>query len=136
MSNIQYLKLSNGAELIGYVIYENEEYVSVKDALSVDQVQTQDGKETIALFPYTAFNKFDQTNVNASHVITKYHINSTLQEYYELSLSFAKIHQQRIDKQIGEVNGEMRDQLFEMANDQLFGQYNSSTSPMGSKAIN
>ncbi len=131
MNSIQYIKLSNGSELIGEVVYEDTMLVSIKDALSVEQIETQEGLETIVLFPYSAFNKYDRTDINANLVITKYYINEILKEYYKLSLSFAKIHQQRIDKMIDQVNSQMRDQLYEMADDEMFGKYS-----IQSKAIN
>lgn len=120
MSNIQYFKLINGTEIIADVTFEDEQYVELQQPLSVEQVPSEDGRDTIMLMPYAAFSQTSFIEISKSHLITKYTVDPVLESYYKLSVVFTDKHQQFLNQEIEQINQRMKDLIYDSLDDEMF----------------
>jgi len=120
MSNIQYFKLINGTELIADVIFEDEQFVEVKQPLSVEQVPSEDGRDTILLMPYAPFNQTAYIEISKSHLIAKYAVEPVLENYYKLSAVFTDKHERHLTEEIEQINQRMKDLIYDSLDEEMF----------------
>lgn len=84
-SRVQHLRLINGDEIIGFVIGESENAITVDHPLVVVRVNDENGSYT-ALQRYIPFAKEKIVHFQKMHVIATTDLHPEIEKYYFLSL--------------------------------------------------
>lgn len=130
--NIQHLRLVNGEEIIGDILFSDDYQVLVDSPLVIDEKVTDQGS-AIVLSQYIPYALNSVCNIPKRHIIVMNELNPEIKRYYYNSLKFAIKATEKTIKEIDKIN-----QLMEAAieEDELLESLDQSRLVKGSSTIN
>lgn len=100
---VQHIRLINGDEIIGSVLGEGSDNITVDHPLVVC-VETTEGGSYLALKKYLPYSKENIINLQKGHVIAVADLHSDIIKYYFLSLRYSKLNEDNALKTIQALN--------------------------------
>lgn len=87
---IVHLRLVNGDEILCQILRKDKTFITVKDALVVDEVkENETGRSSIFLSKYTLTGD-DTVKLKLDHVVTMTNVASEIEDYYKNSVEYSK----------------------------------------------
>jgi hypothetical protein len=85
-----HLRLLNGDEILCQVIRKDKAFITVQDALVVDEVKDNEtGRSSIFLSKYTLTGD-DKVKLRVDHVVTMTNVAPEIEDYYKNSVEYSK----------------------------------------------
>jgi F0F1-type ATP synthase alpha subunit len=79
---IKILKLFTGEELIGKIVGETTDSITIDNPANIHMAPTQDSRMQLYLIPYAPYAEKDQFTLTKQHVIMQYEPNVDLMNKY------------------------------------------------------
>ncbi len=130
--NIQHLRLTNGEELVGDILFSDDYQVLIDNPLVLEERDTGSGS-ALVLSQYIPYSTSTVCNISKKHIITQTELHEELVRYYYYSLKFAYRSTEKSLREIKRVNDLMQAVVEE---DELLESIDQTKLVKGSNSIN
>jgi len=110
--NVKHIRLVNGNELIGEVLFEDEDFVLIDGPLLVNEMESDLGS-ALMLNPYIPYSQNTCCQIKTDHIVTVTDLHPVMIKHYTLSLKATNRLNQKILDEIDRVNQTMEALMME-----------------------
>jgi hypothetical protein len=92
MSNVFYIRLVSGEEVVAEVVQETPAFIILNNPLMIESSSSEEGDHLIFMSRYNPYSKDSSVVIKRDHVCVYQTASDTMDEYYTKSVDFCKVY--------------------------------------------